>query len=184
MDIWVREEVVRRFRWPAATARQAFVDRDLWCCDNPRGLDDLPKTERWNGAMRERLFCGLISLAMVPAMACERDQVEGQEKQVAVLDARELLQRISQTGGRVTYHKLRLGKKADRVRLVYIPRSALNAIRPTSLVVFQNLQGIMVINPAKGDQPERALTGCLVDGAEDLSKLEAAYRQAGWITAK
>lgn len=53
-----------------------------------------------------------------------------------------------------------------KVKTVFLPKDALNRIRPTSLVVFPQLRARMIIDTR--DQQEHQLTGCLVDDAEDL----------------
>lgn len=52
-------------------------------------------------------------------------------------------------------------------------------MRPTALAVFPNLRALMIIDKTDGE--EKALTGCTVDGADDLLALEYAYKEAKWI---
>jgi hypothetical protein len=130
-----------------------------------------------DGTMRGMLTCGMLCFATMSATGCALAQKKMQD------NPQGLLERLAETGGRAVFHSdVRFGPKADRVKMVYIPRSALDEILPTSLDVFPNLEGLMIINPGEGDRPEEALTGCLVDGAEDLAKLESAYQHVGWIT--
>ena len=95
---------------------------------------------------------------------------------------RDLVEQLVASGGRVSFHDGgRFGRSAEQVKMLYIPRATLSAFPPSSLTGYPNLKGLMIIEPADGDRPERALTGCLVDGAEDLAALEDAYRREGWI---
>lgn len=112
-------------------------------------------------------------------------EVPSDDQETQVTKATELLKQIKSAGGRVAIHARPIFPRVqNQVRMVYIPRAALDSIRPTSLAVFPNLKGIMVIEPAKGDRPEVALTGCLIDRTSDLAKLENAYVDHGWMSKK
>ena len=65
------------------------------------------------------------------------------------------------------------------VQTVFLPMNALSRIRPSSLAVFPKLKALMIIETQ--DNQEHALTGSLVNGADDLLALEYVYRDAGWI---
>ena len=92
------------------------------------------------------------------------------------LTQRTLIAAIEESGGRFNAGA---NRNPNRISAVYLPKEALNEIRPTMLAEFPNLRALMIIE-TNGDV-ETPLTGCMVDGAEDLSALEHAYREHRWI---
>ncbi len=78
---------------------------------------------------------------------------------------------IRDTGGRFNDDA---GGDPRRIKTVYLPRTALNEVRPTTLAVFPNLRALMIIENTDGT--EKKLTGSMIDDAEDLLALEYAYK--------
>lgn len=95
---------------------------------------------------------------------------------VGSVNQRTLIAAIEESGGRFNAGA---DGNPNRISAVYLPKEALNESRPTMLAEFPNLRALMIIETTGG--VETPLTGCVVDGAEDLSELEHAYREHRWI---